>query len=356
MDLLLFDMDGVLIDVSRSYQKVIERTIQLYLQTCFGLSASDEKLIGEKDVSLFKSVKGFNSDWDVTSALLLYLLSLSPLPPDQRRKKPSSMEDLVSYLKRASSPFFLGKKHLFKRKNLPDFLKKVELRGGGLMGVHQVLEGGWEGWVYGSGDLLNENLIKRMFQEIYLGEKFTPCYHHPRLFYRGKGLYLEERMIISRKILASLQKRFRLGIASGRTRFEADLALRRFRLAPYFESVVTLDECEEEEERVFRTQRKRIRFSKPHPFSILKAIQKIGLPHPKCGYIGDTVDDMLAAKAAKKEIEISAIGFVGQGIGKSKTIRESLLRAGADLIINRPEELLEVTSAGPRILGSRLGG
>ena len=78
-----------------------------------------------------------------------------------------------------------------------------------------------------------------------------------------------------------------MGIASGRPRFEAELALKRFRLHPYFNSVVTLDECEEEENCIFRSTGKKIKCSKPHPYSILRAVQEIGIPHPRCGYVGD---------------------------------------------------------------------
>ncbi|MGB9628621.1 MAG: HAD family hydrolase [Thermodesulfobacteriota bacterium] len=340
MDLLIFDMDGVLIDVSKSYRKVIERTAQLYLQTCLGFRDLNRNLTEGKDVSLFKSVKGFNSDWDVTSALLLYLLSHSPLPPDQKRKKPSSIEDLISHLKKESSQFSSKKKCFFRKKSLPAFLKEVDSRGGGLNGVRQVLRGGWEGWVYGSGDLHRENLVQRIFQEVYLGEKFSSHYHLRPILYKGKGYYRKEKLLIPRKILSSLRKKARLGIASGRTRFEAELALRRFRLSTYFDALVTLDECEKEERRILQLEGKEVKCSKPSPYSILRAVQEIGLPQPKCGYVGDVVDDMLAARSAKKELEILAIGFISHP--KERHRKKSLLKAGADLVIENPKDLLQL--------------
>lgn len=339
MDVLIFDMDGVLIDVSRSYRKVIEITTQLYLQTCLGLRDINENLIEERDISLFKSVKGFNSDWDVTSALLLYILSLSPLPPYQKRKKPSSIEELVSYLKRESSPFSLRGKGLLKRKSLPTFLKKVESRGGGLTGVSKVLKGGWKGWVYGSGDLDRENLVQRIFQEVYLGEKFSPHYHLQPLFYKGKGYYHNEKLLIPRRVLFSIRKKARLGIASGRTRFEAELALERLRLSNYFDALITLDDCEKEERRILQIEGKRVKYSKPSPYPILRAVQEFRLHQPKCAYVGDVVDDILAARSAKKELEILAIGFISNP--KENNMKESLIKAGADLVIEDPKDLLQ---------------
>jgi phosphoglycolate phosphatase-like HAD superfamily hydrolase len=49
---------------------------------------------------------------------------------------------------------------------------------------------------------------------------------------------------------------------------------------------------------------------------------------------------MLAAKAAKKELSILAIGFLS-GLRNRKAMKKSLLHAGADLVIENPKELLQ---------------
>jgi len=134
-----------------------------------------------------------------------------------------------------------------------------------------------------------------------------------------------------------------MGIASGRPRFEAELALKRFRLRPYFRSVVTLDESMEEENRIFRSTGKRMKCSKPHPYPILKAIEEMGMSHPRCGYVGDVVDDMAASRAAKKHLEMVAVGFIASH-RQRKAARESLLKAGADRVIENPEELIHLVS------------
>jgi phosphoglycolate phosphatase-like HAD superfamily hydrolase len=110
--------------------------------------------------------------------------------------------------------------------------------------------------------------------------------------------------------------------------------------------VVTLDECEEEEKRVSRSTGKQMRRSKPHPYSILRVVREIGIPNPRCGYVGDVVDDMVAARAAGRDLSILAIGFVG-GHPDRKAAKESLLRAGADLVIQNPRELLSLVCLHP---------
>ena len=338
MDLLIFDMDGVLIDVSRSYRKTIQQTIHIYLQDCLGMKST---LVSSEEISLFKSVGGFNNDWDLTAGFLLYLLSVSKIPPLPKQKKLSSLDEIVLYLRQHLSNFYQRRPLGLKRNLFSSFLEQVKASGGGLRGVRSVLGGSWANWIYRSGDLEKENLVKRIFQEIYLGEKFSPHYHLQPLFYRGKGLYLREKLLIEREILASLRKKVRLGIASGRPRFEAELALKRFRILHYFDSVVTLDECETEEASLLKVSKKEMKLTKPHPFSILKVIEEIGIPNPRCGYIGDVVDDMKAAQAAKKKFPMLAIGFLRSG-KTEPVMMEALLRAGADCIIKNPKELLQL--------------
>jgi len=340
LDLLIFDMDGVLIDVSKSYRETIRQTVLIYLRMCLGFETWTRGLISKEEIALFKSAGGFNNDWDLTSGLLLYLLSFSGIPPLPKRKKFNSILKTLQYLKTKSSSLYPRPTIRLNRKHLSAFLEKVKSSGGGLKGIRRTLTGSWNGWICRSGDLDKENLVKRIFQEVYLGKQFTSFYHLQPLFYQGKGLYLQERLLVPRRILSSLRKKMKMGIASGRPRFEAELALKRFRLLPHFDSVVTLDECMEEETRIFRSTGRRKSFLKPHPYSLLRVIREVGIPRPKCGYVGDVVDDMLAVQAARKRLQMVAIGFLS-GHFKRKAMKESLLRAGADFVIENPKDLLQ---------------
>jgi phosphoglycolate phosphatase-like HAD superfamily hydrolase len=55
------------------------------------------------------------------------------------------------------------------------------------------------------------------------------------------------------------------------------------------------------------------------------------------------VDDMEAAQAAKNNLPILAIGFT-RGHANRETMKESLIKAGADLVIESPKELLRLVS------------
>ncbi len=353
LDILIFDMDGVLIDVSKSYRKTIRQTVQIYLESCLGFEKRGRSgWVTDGEISLFKTVGNFNNDWDLTSGILLYLLSASGIPPLPKRQKFSSIPEVVSYLRTRSSMFRRKTTLRSKRTQLLSFLEKVKSKGGGLKGIGRILGTFWEGWVYRVGDLDRENLVKRIFQEVYLGRMFTRRYRLRPIFYEREGLYLQERASIPRKILSALRRRARIGIASGRPRFEAELALRRFHLHPYFDSVVTLDECEAVENRIFLSTGRRMDLSKPRPYSLLRVVQEIGIPNPHCAYIGDVVDDMLAAQAARKYLQILAIGFLG-GHRNKKIGKEALTNAGADVVIENPEQLLHFVSSSRLISAGR---
>src|SRR5512136_2237495 len=103
MNILIFDMDGVLIDVSKSYRKTIQRTVRIYLETCLGFERTGRDWVTDEEISLFKSARGFNNDWDLTSGLLLYLLSLSGFPLPPKRKNFPSIGETISDLKTRSS-------------------------------------------------------------------------------------------------------------------------------------------------------------------------------------------------------------------------------------------------------------
>jgi hypothetical protein len=54
-------------------------------------------------------------------------------------------------------------------------------------------------------------------------------------------------------------------------------------------------------------------------------------------------DDILAARAAKKKLEITAIGFLGTPANRN-VMKKAFIRVGADLIIQTPKELLRFAS------------
>jgi phosphoglycolate phosphatase len=72
--------------------------------------------------------------------------------------------------------------------------------------------------------------------------------------------------------------------------------------------------------------------SKPHPDSLLKAAQQLGIAPVEIIYLGDDERDTAAAHAAGMRSVIAGYGYLGNG--------NHLEKWGADAIIQRPEEIL----------------
>ena len=64
-DTIIFDLDGVLVDVSKSYQILPIIVTKMFYNEILGLKKLRIKMSRE-DVTYLKNVGGFNNDWDIT--------------------------------------------------------------------------------------------------------------------------------------------------------------------------------------------------------------------------------------------------------------------------------------------------
>ena len=87
-DCVLFDMDGVLVDVRNSYRKAIEDTANW----CFEKNGVAAR-VSQKEVSAAKSIVGFNNDWDATYVIVLAegrlegIARVNPLSLEEKKGK-----------------------------------------------------------------------------------------------------------------------------------------------------------------------------------------------------------------------------------------------------------------------------
>lgn len=222
MTAVLFDMDGVLVDVSRSYLWAIRKTAEFFLGHTLPLS----------EIQDLRNRGGLNNDWDLTEALL--------------RKR---------------------------------------------------------------GMTVDKTVLIDVFQSLYLGNEFD-------------GLISNEKWLMKRKILHRLAASYSLGIVTGRPHREARYILQRFKVAGYFPVLITMDDLPPHK-------------NKPDPYGILLALQQF--PAESAVYIGDTVDDMVAARRAG----IDPIGVIPPKSGRHLQ-REVLIQNGASCVLTDINDVLEV--------------
>lgn len=173
-DGIIFDMDGVLVDVSKSYRQAIKQTVELVLQIKFGIKINVET----KDIETLRRIPGFNNDWDLSFELARFLSA------------------------------GIRRDRFFKEAKIVD----VTIR---RTNVYRQ--------------------IKDIFQWFYLGDKlFRNIYRRSTPFAPQKGLIEAERALLDLNTLSLLSQRFTLGVVTSRPRFEALFALGNLNITPKF--------------------------------------------------------------------------------------------------------------------------
>ena len=318
-------MDGVIIDVSNSYRDVVRQTTKQFFSPAEAVKELPEPLFELSDLAVVKQSGGLNNDWDLTFAVINLLFTLvdavrahesrDPWVRYRQTMRQCDLNRLANFLTSSDNPL----------KSLLNQWKKPE---------HPFIAG-----LYGS-DVGSGNIIKQIFQEIYLGPAlFKSTYHMEPEIYRGEGYILREKLLVDRSILTELSQENILAIATGRPGSEAEYPLKHFRLRSFFPMVLTLDDCVREEERIFAQEGRALSLSKPDPFMLDAIAERYRNAVNGYFYIGDMPDDMLAA--ARSRFKFKGIGILISAPDKS-SLKKNLQRAGADYIVEDFESLKNI--------------
>ena len=309
MNLLVFDMDGVLVDVSASYREATRQAAYTFLKGCKGGELLKEPLFSLEELAAVKQSGGLNNDWDMTHRIISLLLVMADCTAPERELW--DVRPLAGYLASARRPLSA----IMESGRLSKAADK-----------------------YYSGDVGSGNVIKQIFQEIYLGQElFQQTYGFAPQYCQQDGLILKEKLFTSRSLLQKLSEGNILAIATGRPRSEALYPLKKHGL-DMFSAVVSLDECEAEEKRILEKTGCRVSLGKPSPF-MLDHIASLYPDSEKLYYFGDVGDDMKAAKSSRYP-------FVAVGIAYSapdkNAAAEKLSECGADILIHSPDKLADI--------------
>jgi phosphoglycolate phosphatase-like HAD superfamily hydrolase len=319
--LIVFDLDGVLADVSRSYRAVVHETARRFFRPAPRWDELPSRLFSYTELARLKQSGGLNNDWDLTYRVIDLLMVPLPLPADRHRDPWERFQRTMERLDLGPLLRFLAR--------WPEPLSELSRRPG--RRKSPFVSGLCRGEVGGG------NLVKQIFQEVYLGAaRFTATYGLSPRAYRGRGFLERERLLAPPALLRRLASRHILAIATGRPETEARYFLARFGLQSFFRQVLTLEDCQREERRVYRREGRRVRRSKPHPFLLDALADRLKERVEDKYYVGDMPDDMQAALR-------SAHGFRPIGLVQSapdrEAARQSLLQAGAQWVAEDFREL-----------------
>ncbi len=227
-DLIVFDMDGVLVDVSESYRAAIQATVLHFT----GVEPTND------EVQTWKNRGGFNDDWKLSHRMI------------QEHGEEVAFDDVVA-----------------------------------------------------------------RFQHIFLGAQ-NPFLSRDREGAEPEsladGLILRERWLAGDGLFDRLAANHTLAIFTGRLGWEAQLTLDRF-AKNIFHPVVGVDH---------------VQHAKPHPEGLHKI--RAAVPRGKAWYLGDTVDDARASRAAG----VPFIGIASPHAPRHAELKQLLRDEGAVAVLD----------------------
>lgn len=206
VDALILDIDGVVLDVAETFRVVTAEIVQLFATRWMGLEG-DGPVFRPEECELFKNAGGFNNDWDLTNAVIA--LALAEKSRDATITTTAQLRekcDWVSYtgeLKRRGGGLEVAEKYVL------DTLEASDRRD--------------------FANLWNPKLVTQLFQESYAGELMCrELYGFDAEYVKGPGYLDKEPVIIDAALVPA---KLKVGILTGRTMSEANIALERAGLA-----------------------------------------------------------------------------------------------------------------------------
>ena len=216
--MIIFDVDGVLVDVRESFQRTTLETVKFFTG----------KRVSRAQLHRWKNRSGFNDDWKLSTA-----------------------------------------------------------------------------WVRSLGVDASYEEVKGKFVELYWGSNHD-------------GNVAREKWMLRRDLTRRLARRADLAIFTGRTWHELDYTLDRCNVRGFFKKIVAVEDVER---------------PKPDPEGLLKILD--GRKPEIAVYLGDNVDDALAARA----IRMPFVGILARGSQERRERGSLLRRLGARAILGDINEL-----------------
>lgn len=279
-DCVLFDIDGVLVDIRKSYNATIKRTVEYMLK--FIIGRSFRTLVTDQIILKFRQSGGFNNDTDTSYAITLAILANQP------KNIPQGRRFLAKVAKNADESGYVSVEKFLALYDINKWKKVLVYPGS-----------------------VKDSMLARVFDEIFYGSELFRKQDHLEPKYRttGRPLIKNDKLTVTARTMKKLNKMFKgnLAIVSGRSKLAAEYSLRP--IINYFNS----DAC------VFLEDEKRV-YAKPHPFAIKHAMRVMNAK--TAIYAGDSVEDLLMARQAEKAagVKIVFVGIYGNSPEPNKTI------------------------------------
>ena len=337
---IIFDFDGVLVYTSQSYRQTIRKVVDYYFLEILGLEGEKGKLATLEDIQRFKDTGLYNNDWNLSYAIITYYLAVLMRKLQQRRilqdftKRFNNIQfsEVRSFIKTLAEIGAFFRRYGIKATEL------VDMKNDSAVGIESLLtqarlenqdslkatlthilpQVGSEQLTlirklvpY---DLEEPDLLKRLFEESYLGEEiFSKFYGVPSIFKFDESFLEKETFIPTGKTLDTLSLRFgKFGIYSEKPRDQGAYLLEKNNFKEYFDEngSVFQEDLFESEKTPRGAGAESVQLGKPNPTFFIKLVEKLAGKANGVAYVGDGAADALLVENARLQ-GLSNILFLG---------------------------------------------
>ena len=354
---IIFDFDGVLAQTSQSYRQTIRKVVDYYFLEILGLAGEKGNLATLRDIQKFKDTGRYNNDWNLSYAFISYYINLIMGKLEQKNA-------LQNFTDRFSNIQFSDVQSFIQNlKEVGDFLSRYGISGTGLASLKNDAILGLDLFLAQASvekpkpveaslvgvdpevvedterlvklmvpyDLEKPDLLKRLFEETYLGrELFNKIYGSLSFFKFDESLLDNEEFIPTMETLEALRGKFgKFGIYSGRPRPQGMYILEKYGCTVYFDEKESLFLGD-----LLKSEAEMEKLGKPDPTLFIELIEKIVGKDVGVVYVGDGIADaILVEKAKAKGVEnLSFLGVVSSS-EDSNTLFTEYSKHGADAVV-----------------------
>jgi len=270
-DSIIFDCDGVLIDVTKSYDITINKTISYVLKEIADITV--EMPLTNEILLKFKSTGGFNDEIDITYAGILCFITAKKF-----NKNPIEfISDVIDNADDSGIAY------------IENSLDKIDLD---ISDVKARLG-------YPSAD--KNDLIHATFDQLFFGPELYSKIFQKKSNFSEKGFIENDKVIVNSELIEALKKKFndKIAIVTGRGFNAISSSLKEILNQFNVKNSVFLEDESRD-------------LAKPNPQSLIRAMK--GLNSKNCLYVGDSMEDIiLTRKSSELGFQATFCGIYGSG-------------------------------------------
>ena len=295
-DSIIFDCDGVLVDIRKSYDYAINKTISAIMKDIFNDDVSD--IINSKILYSLKASGGFNDEVSVVYTAILTLTASKKTNIPFEKLIIDVIENSDESGITSIDNFFINSKIDLKEiKNKLDYTNSRK-----------------------------ESYIHKMFNQLFYGPELYEEIFNEKSSFSEKPLIDKDDIVLDENLMSKLKNRFgkKISTVTGRGNFAFSYSMKDFLENFDIEHSVFLED-------------RSLDLAKPNPDSLIESISGI---NSKCVlYVGDSMEDLkMVEKCKDKGLDVSFCGIYGSS-DEPELKYELFRKNNASFIIESIQEL-----------------